>query len=62
MNLKDRELDRTHKSWEVLRNGKCIETQRIAFKCPIKYKEISQKKWLKHNSKYLCLIIQIIVG
>ena len=23
MNLKDREVDRTHKSWEVLRNGKC---------------------------------------
>ena len=40
----DRELDRKHKSWEVLRNDKCIETQRIAFICPIKYKEISPKK------------------
>ena len=34
---------RRHKSWEVLKNGKSIETQRIAFICPIKYKEISKK-------------------
>ena len=43
MNIKDTVLDRSHKSWEVLKNGKCIETQRIAVICPIKYKEISQK-------------------
>ena len=42
MNIKDTVLDRSHKSWEVLINGKCIETQRIFF-----YVLLNKKKFPK---------------